>query len=373
MRNTDKLLFVAGLVMLFAGLDVAILLSHLSRAFGIPLIVLGAWLVCYSTKKKEPILEKKEAPPEKESIASSVINIITLKGRLKPALPILGILAIVLLLTYNLALKDQFYLGSNDYVTLILASVLLAYNYVPQKYSVERDFAFLFALLLFVILVIPTTLLSLGGGGQPDTNTPIVYYLLSLPAATLARLFGIDAVTPGQLLGFPAYNAIEFTGPDGILVLNISLSCSGLYSVSIFVSAFIAYVAVEHRRLTRRILAFLGLGIFLAWLANVIRMAIILMVGNTRGQSAMLWTHNNIGEVIFMVWVTIFWLFMFRYLDPQQKKPPRSKKAETLDCQLCGEPLSPSIRSSQCKCGAISHSDCLAANKNKCPKCGAKV
>lgn len=373
MKTTDKLLFVAGLVMLFAGLDIAILLSHLSRVFGIPLIILGAWLIYHSTKKKEPVAEKEEKVPEKKNIASSVINFITVKGLLKPALPILGILAIVLVLTYNLAFKDQFYLGSNDYVTLILASVLLAYNYIPKKYSVERDFAFLFTILLFAILVIPTTLLSLGGGGQPDTNTPIVYYLLSLPSATLARLFGIDAVTPGQLLGYPAYNAIEFTGPGGIMVLNISLSCSGLYSVSLFISAFIAYVAVEHRHVTRRILAFLGLGIFFAWMANVIRMTIILMVGKTRGQSAMLWTHNNIGEVIFMVWVTIFWLFMFRYLDPQPENPQQDKKAEKPDCQLCGEPLSPSIKSSQCKCGAISHSDCLATNKNICPKCGAKV
>ncbi len=373
MRNENKMKLVIGLVVLFAGLDLAILLSHTQRFVGIILIFMGIGLLLWAVKEDIP---KAKLKKEDENFVTWLIDLLTIRGRLKPLLPVAGLVILVLVALFNIYFSNKSYLGSNDYVALILAGVLFVYNFVPSKYSVERDFAFLFSILLFVLLVIPTTILSLTSG-EVDTNSPLTYYFLSLPTVAIVNLFGIPAVTPGfnPQIGLEAFNYIDLTGPDGFnIALHISLSCSGLYSVAIFTSAFIAFVAVDYKIFDRKVIQFLSLGIFLAWLANVLRMSIIVAVGRFYGGDTMVWVHNNIGEIIFMIWVCIFWLIMFKYLhapDKEGKEPsPEPDKNRKGECAICGESLSPVISSARCECGAISHASCLLANENKCQKCG---
>lgn len=375
MKTVDRILFVFGLVLLFGGLNLAILLSHMSRLVGIAFIFGGICLLLWSMRNEKALVRKK--PEKKENIASWLVNYITLDGRLRPLIPVSGIAVLVMIISYNLFLAGEFYLGSNDYVALVLAVVLLVYNFIPEKYFVERDFALLFSILLFILLVIPTTILSMSSE-EPDTNVPLTYYLLALPTATFVRLFGIDVISPGTnpATGLLAYNMMEVPGPEGVnLPLGIGLSCTGLYSVAIFVSAFIAFVAVEYMRFDRKVLSLLGIGIFLAWVANILRMSIIVMVGRFYGAETMVWTHNNIGELIFMAWITMFWLFMFRYfgvldkldVGKEQTKPETPKKGT---CEICSERLSPSMPSIKCKCGKVSHTECIRTKGSRCPSCG---
>ena len=156
--------------------------------------------------------------------------------------------------------------------------------------------------------------------------------------------------------------------------LQIGLSCSGLYSVAIFVSAFTAFVAVEYKKFDHKVAMLLIVGIFLAWIANILRMTIIVIVGHYYGRNTMIWTHNNIGELIFMAWVILFWLFMFQYfgiLNTREHAPVRRNKIKG-KCAICGEPLSPSLPSKQCECGAIYHASCILINGQRCPACGVE-
>jgi exosortase/archaeosortase family protein len=374
MKTADRVMYVAGLVLLFGGLNLAILLSHMSRLVGIVFILAGIGALLWAAKGEKAVAKEKTA---EDNIASRLVNLVTLEGRLKLLIPAAGIAVLVAVASFNLFLRDGFYLGSNDYVALVLAAVFLAYNYIPAKYRVERDFALLFVILLFVFLVIPTTLLSLGGG-ETDTNTPLIYYLLAMPTAALSNLLGIAVVSPvtDPMTGLRIYNMMEVPGPDGFPIpLSIGLSCTGLYSVAIFVSAFIAFVAVEYKKADRKVALLLALGIFLAWVANILRMTIIIIVGRYHGAEAMQWTHNNIGELIFMAWITVFWLVMFRYFgvldrEPVKEESPQRKKGL---CQHCGKPLSPASPSVKCECGRVAHADCISANDGKCPSCGADM
>ncbi len=56
-------------------------------------------------------------------------------------------------------------------------------------------------------------------------------------------------------------------------------------------------VGSTHDRTTVRIPA---LGIARTYLANIIRMAIIVIVGYYYGMDALLWTHANMGWLIFL-------------------------------------------------------------------------
>ncbi len=374
MKTTDRIIFVIGLVLLFGGLDLTILLSHTNRLVGIGLILAGLVLILWAAKSSEPEIHDKTK--KQDNLASKVIHLLTLNGRFKDSIPIAGIGVLVSVIAFNVFLADEFRLGSNDYVGLMLAGILISYYQIPKKYSVERDFALLFSIFLFVFLVIPTTLLKLTSDGA-DTNSLLTHYLLALPTAGLANLLGIPVITPGYnaQLGILAYNVMEVPGPDGFpLTLSIGLSCTGLYSVAIFVSAFIAFIAVEYKKFDQKVAVLLGVGIFLAWIANILRMTIIVIVGHHYGIDTMVWTHNNIGELIFMAWIIIFWLIMFRYfrvLDNKESVPiirekPRGK------CAICEELLSPSLPSKRCECGAISHAGCILTNEHICPACGVE-
>jgi exosortase/archaeosortase family protein len=176
--------------------------------------------------------------------------------------------------------------------------------------------------------------------------------------------------------GYPVYNHMEILAGDGLpIILRISLSCSGLYSVAIFVSAFIAFVAVEYKKFDRKVAYLLGLGILLAWIANIIRMTIIVVVGYYKGAETMVWVHNNIGEFIFMAWVALFWWFMFRYFGVLELKaePVKKERKKSGKCVSCGEPLSPTIPTTRCECGAMSHSGCILMNGMRCPSCGVEM
>ncbi len=374
MKTIDRIIFVIGLVLLFGGLDLTILLSHTNRLFGIGLIFAGLALILWAAKLSETEIPKKIKKPD--NLASKVIHLLTLNGRFKESIPIAGIGVLVSVLAFNLILADEFRLGSNDYVGLLLAGILISYYQIPKKYSVERDFALLFSIFLFVFLVIPTTWLQLTSQGE-DTNSILTYYFLAFPTASISQLFGVDAISPGThpTLGIPMYNYIDMHGPDGMAMsLQIGLSCSGLYSVAIFVSAFIAFIAVEYKKFDPKVAILLGVGIALAWVANIIRMTIIVIVGHYYGLETMVWTHNNIGELIFMAWVILFWLFMFKYFGVLESKEsaPKVKKEPKGKCAICGEILSPSMQSKRCECGAISHTVCILTNEHRCPSCGVE-
>ena len=52
-----------------------------------------------------------------------------------------------------------------------------------------------------------------------------------------------------------------------------------------------------------------------AYVANLLRMSIIVMVGSYYGPGALAWTHTNLGIFIFLGWISLFWGIAYRYLD----------------------------------------------------------
>ena len=80
-------------------------------------------------------------------------------------------------------------------------------------------------------------------------------------------------------------------------------------------SAFFSYVVVEYRRLNMVMINFLLFGIIISYIANILRMAIIIMAGYYYGSEALYWTHTNIGWVIFTIWFGIFWHYSIKIID----------------------------------------------------------
>ncbi|MCK4758040.1 MAG: hypothetical protein KAS67_06295, partial [Thermoplasmata archaeon] len=198
MDNLKRYGFFIGLVILFGGLNLAILLSHMSRYFGFALIILGLAIIYFTREERPDILrpaaekevkEKEKARPQ--NLGQRFIYTLTLKGALKPYLFILGFLVLAVVIFFNMFIADEFLLGSNDYVMLLLAGALIAYNFVPARFNVERDFALIFITMLFLILVIPTTAYGLTTPVTPDstsiTDNTATSILLTSPTVALSR------------------------------------------------------------------------------------------------------------------------------------------------------------------------------------------
>src|SRR5207302_1539227 len=132
-------------------------------------------------------------------------------------------------------------------------------------------------------------------------------------------------------------------------------------------------------RLTRRIWLLLALGLMSSYIANVLRMVVIVLVGYyaDSGQADlqnMLIAHSYAGWIIFLAWIALFWGALFKFLPEArpsltpgaQLGTPARKESR---CGICTIPLSPSLPATRCVCGAYYHRACLAS-QGRCPTCG---
>lgn len=286
------------------------------------LFITAAWILEFAYLRSKLLPSKVSfdstyTVSEGTPLSETLIYWLTYKGKLKPYMPLAGIAIFAMVVAFNFIVHGYLRLGSHDGIAMLLGVCLLVYNKIPEKYSFERDFAFLFLFFLSLILVLPITIIHYAHGPlSEDTNSPVVYHLLARPTSWLLNLIGMDSVayvTSTRVI-------VGLFVPDPVhgqryTEVSIGLSCTGLYSVTTFISAFLAFLMVHFKKFTFKLGAFMALGIFASWVANIFRMTLILVVRYHYGRDAMLWTHHNAGIFIFMAWVALFWGLMFKYLD----------------------------------------------------------
>ncbi|MEM2900089.1 MAG: exosortase/archaeosortase family protein [Thermoplasmata archaeon] len=352
-RKSRLGLLVLGLVFLFSGLNIMLLVNKLKPWVGGLFFIIGLGIVIYVTRpdilekifgarlgekreekaeeekeiKEKDIrtdIEDKEVKKERRKITfvEKVVDKITLSGKAWFIFPIIGISLILIDFYFNLKVVGETEWGSFDYTVTLLGLVLLVYHFIPKKYTREKNFMLTFLSLLCFIIILPIigsfalTERSLGSSVEWYTSE-----LLAKPLAEFVTLLGIPTTAYGEMITFTDIN-----GHTNSLV--ISLGCSGIYSTMIFVSAFFGYVLTEYQRINFRVAILLLVGIVTAYVANILRMTIIVLVGYYYGMQALIWTHAHAGEIIFICWIAFFWYFMFKYLKPDEEEIENSDKNE---------------------------------------------
>jgi archaeosortase C (PEF-CTERM variant) len=310
------------------------------------------------------------------TLAARFLHQATFGGRLTPFLPFVGTAIVVIDLGYNLWASRTPALLTHDQAMILLGVVMIAYPFIPGPYSRERDFVLLFALGLALILVVPLVLLRLFAG-----NVSVDAYsaaALAPQTSAILNLLGVQS----RIVFIPPESApgLQFTTAAGLPVtVFITSACSGIYSFAIFSAAFGAYVLAEQRRLTRRVALFFALGIAFAYMANVMRMVVIILIGyrydtQGTGTQALLFAHSNAGWIIFLAWISLFWALLFRFLPPEnptlagEPNSPEDLPRRGVFCKICGIVLTPAIPATRCSCGKMYHSECLAG-EGRCPAC----
>ncbi len=287
--------------------------------------------------------------PEGPSLAARLLgSVIGADGRRVWLLAPAGIVLILADVAYNNGVvlradPDTLY-GTTDVVALLLGALLVAYPAVPRSWAKERDFALMFSLALMVWLVLPLLVIRATSNDQQLDVDIYSSTLLAPPLAGMLNALGIYAQPRGIYLDFEL-------AQGGIVSLGISTSCSGIYSFTIFASAFTSYVLVEFGHLRARLAGVLLLGIGAAYAANLLRMLIIVLTGYYTDTAAdglqhLLWVHANAGWVIFLGWVSLFWFLLFRYTMPAQVRKTAAA-FEVVDlgqqvfCVGCGAAVDP--------------------------------
>jgi exosortase/archaeosortase family protein len=337
--------FLIGLLLILGGFDIGMSWTYLPRLLGITMILIGIILVSTElraqNKKAKTVGETDSAKGAAEQAAprlsNRLIQKLTFDGRFLPYFWIIGLIIIAADLALN-AFIQKSGIGGNDIIVLFFGASLIIYNpptwmrfgtYL-KKYSREKDFLVIFLGLLILILILPIYVNALitgstqgnGSGSNPSTDI-VVYVMLTGPLSGILTVLGVENQAVGAYL--------SFTMADGNSAnIAIAAVCAGIYSFGIFLAAFIAFVLSEYSRLTRRIGILLVVGSLLTYIANLLRMTLIVLagyyngIGNSSTPFTLLWTHEYAGEIIFISWVAVFWWLAFRYLasEPERELKP---------------------------------------------------
>jgi len=368
-RHRNAVVFAA-LVSIVAGLDLLLNPPEPGRVeiLSLPFIVGAALLLAIVFW---PEIQKATPETIEETLGHRFLHRVTLEGKLIPFLPLVGLAIIGLDVAYNAFISPAPTLMIHDSVAIMFGLSLVVYPFIPQRFDRERDFVVLFFFCLVAILVAPLLIMQVIRGNLDNAVNVYSSTMLAPELQALLRVFGI----PASLMTDPSSGApgLEFlTQTRQPITVVISTACSGIYSFSIFASAFTAFILTEFKRVDKRVWSLLILGFVASYFANLLRMAIIVATGyfsdTTQGAlNSMLIAHSNAGWLIFLGWISLFWLLMYRFLFPRTVPDMPAVKKEAR-CALCAEPLSPTIPGTMCQCGTMYHMTC-AQEKKACPKC----
>ena len=303
-----KIIQIIAIILLFQGVSIGILSSHFNPALGILPIALGILILVIFP----PRLRLNDAAPsnalqiQNEPYGIRLIDYLFWKAGGPIGAIASGAAIVIGVLLYNIYLSSRPDIGDLDLLSMILGGLLISYPFIMKRYKVELCFALVFVAFVVVILVIPQAILSFNTG--TSMSNWYVHYLLAAPFAQALNLLGIEASAHIE--------AVSITFRDGsVHTLGISTGCAGLYSFSIFVSAFISFMLVFQRLPLKIMTLVLSLGILIAYLGNLFRMVVIGVIGYYHGIDALLWAHDNVGWIVFLSWSSVFWYAVIRYAD----------------------------------------------------------
>src|SRR5437016_9614723 len=130
--------FVVLIALVMASAGVGLLLTPLSASsawVGLSLVAVGGAVMSLAVWPKDRTLKT-----IRSSLGSRLIRVLTLRGKLSALMPAIGVGIILADIAYNLLLSATPSVQTEDTIALLGASSLVAYGFVPSRFSRERDF-----------------------------------------------------------------------------------------------------------------------------------------------------------------------------------------------------------------------------------------
>jgi len=202
---------------------------------------------------------------------------------------VIGAFIVIADLAYNLKAMNQ--LGTIDSMTFFLGLSFIAYGMSNEQYRRMGDFGIYMS---GTFLVLYLTFYSLLPSMDNNFIHYFDHYFVLLPSLFIAGLFSnfdihLVAIETVHLSGFE----------DATIV--IGGPCSGLYSMFLLIGIIVGYTKMERLRNLRNIALLLILAIIVAYVANLIRVAVLYNVAYYYGVEKMMFVHVYLGWIIFII------------------------------------------------------------------------
>ena len=171
------------------------------------------------------------------------------------------------------------YLGDTDMFGLVLGVIWIVYPYIPNEYSRERDFIFLFLNTFFIIIIIPALLeiTPLANDNYFEAKENWIEKFVTLPLVSILQFLGYYSFADGNKV---YYTNISL---DNLQSVYIAPMCSGIYSIQVFFSAFGSYLLVFQKKIGRDILPIFLLGLLMSYTSNLLRLVMVILAGHYYG------------------------------------------------------------------------------------------
>lgn len=282
---------VAGLALAGYGALVTLrVLAHESLAVGVLIMLAGAalaWAARPRAPASPPSPGAPRAPPG-HSLAAAALGALAAGG----------------VLAYNLRARS----GLEPAEVAILAYGALLLAAAPHLHrrvagaSVGTVVAWSFPLVAapLGLYALDAALDALEGSSPLDAF--IRHGLVTPMAVTLAAL-GFEARAVDQ--------TVMLATPRGWLALSVGVVCAGLHPSVLFLGVFGMH-AWQERSPPRRLAALLALGLVGVYLANVVRLVALALVGYEWGGEALQRAHAHLGWLLFVAWMMLYWWLVLR-------------------------------------------------------------
>ncbi len=202
-----------------------------------------------------------------------------------------GVLILICDIGYNLLTHSE--LGTLDIMVFLLGISLIAHNINNEEIRRMGTFG---AYLSATFIVLFLFFFSLFNYINIDFTHLFDHYFVLLPSVTFIRAVGI----PIEIV---AIETVRIVGVEEMSVI-IGGPCSGLYSMFLLIGIMVAYTRIEHIE-RRTFYSLLIITVVVAYLANLVRVSILYIVGFYYGKELMYTFHVHLGWIIFVIVVAV--------------------------------------------------------------------
>lgn len=285
MGSYERILYAFFFGLFLAGLRIIFMWGHTSKLIGLGLVFLSisiVYIIHTKTQKiKEPIIVA-----DKKNI-------------------LLGLSLIIIDLIYNFLTNDA--LRAFDYGMLLSGMFILLLNTnIVNFLKLNKEMIDIISYFLFILMAaigfLGTGITYINNYIHSTHDLPNPIYTLITGLALKSSVFVLSQIKDTTLTN----NIIDF---DGFKV-GINYPCSGIESMTVFLSSVIAYFIAKKEKNIKRITISTLIGIILLYLINILRITVIIIVGYSYGTKALIFTHNNLGWIFFVIGMGIFWYFV---------------------------------------------------------------
>jgi archaeosortase C (PEF-CTERM variant) len=202
-----------------------------------------------------------------------------------------GALIVASDIAYNILTHSE--LGTLDIMTFLLGISLIAYDINNEEISRMGKFGTYMSATFIVLYLF---FFSLFNRLNIDLLHVFDHYFVLLPSVFIIKTIGI----PIYVI---ATETVRIPGVEDMSVI-IGGPCSGLYSMFLLIALMVAYTRIEQVERSK-FFSLLLISVVVAYIANLMRISTLYIVGFYYGKELMYTVHVHLGWVIFVIVVAV--------------------------------------------------------------------